>query len=198
MNLAQSFKSSKPWLIAFLVTATTLTGTKFIAQTEFKPSPDIEKTIYIPKKVTALGRLEPESEIINLFAPLALDGDRVTQLVVKQGDWLKTGDTVAILASRDQLQAALEEAETEVKVAQKKLAQILAGAKTGEIRAQTAKIAQLKAELAGQVTTQQATISRWQSEARTAKAEYERYESLFKDGAITQCQATPDRSFSVG
>ena len=135
-----------------------------------------------------MGRLEPESEIINLFAPLALDGDRVAQLLVKQGDWFKTGDTIAILASRDQLQAALEEAETEVKVAQKKLAQILAGAKTGEIKAQTAKIAQLKAELAGQVTTQQATISRWQSEVRTAKAEYKRYESLFKNGAIAASQ----------
>ncbi len=88
---------------------------------------------------------------------------------------------IAILASQDRLQAALEEAQEEVKVAQRRLAQILAGAKTGEIEAQFAQITQLEAELRGQIAANQATIARWQSEVRTAKAEYERYQYLYRD-----------------
>ncbi len=47
------------------------------------------------QKVTALGRLEPEAEVINLFAPLALDGDRVAQILVKEGDRVKAGQIVS-------------------------------------------------------------------------------------------------------
>ncbi len=191
MNASASSKSSKRWLIGLLVTATMLGGATVLwesSQSEpDKSSPPVQ-TATITSKVTALGRLEPETEVINLFAPLALDGDRVAQLLVKGGDWVEAGQVVAILASRDRLQAALDEAQEEVKVAQKRLAQILAGAKTGEIYAQQAQITQLKAELRGQIAANQATINRWQSEVRTAKAEYKRYESLYQDGAISASQ----------
>ncbi len=68
------------------------------------------------------------------------------------------------------------------------MAQVKAGAKSGEINAQKAQINNLEAELRGQIATQQATIARWQSEVRTAQAEYDRYESLYQDGAITASQ----------
>ncbi|MDJ0570595.1 MAG: biotin/lipoyl-binding protein [Pleurocapsa sp. MO_192.B19] len=119
---------------------------------------------------------------------MALDGDRIAQLLVKRGDWVEAGQIVATLASRDRLQAALKEAQEEVTVAQKRLAQVKAGAKSGEISAQQAQIIQLEAELRGQIATQQATINRWRSEVRTAKAEYNRYESLYQDGAISASQ----------
>ena len=188
MNVAKTFKSSKPWLIGLLVTATTLTGATFlwkISNSELdKSSPPIQATPII-RKVTALGRLEPETEVINLFPPLALDGDRLDRLLVKRGDWVEAGEVVAVLASRDRLQTALEEAQKEVAVAQTKLAQVKAGAKTGEITAQQAQINRLEAELQGQMTAQKAAVARWQSEVRTAKAEYQRYESLYQDGAIS-------------
>ncbi len=177
----------KPWLIGILFTATTLGGATFlweISQAEPDKSSQIVQTAPIIKKVTALGRLEPETEVINLFAPLALDGDRVAQVLVKQGDWVEAGQVVAILASRDRLQAALAEAEEEVSVAQTRLAQVKAGAKTGEITAQKAQITQLEAELQGQMAAVRATIARWKSEVRTAKAEYERYQYLYQKGAI--------------
>ncbi|MEM7596015.1 MAG: biotin/lipoyl-binding protein, partial [Cyanobacteria bacterium P01_A01_bin.83] len=184
-------KSSKPWIIGLLVTATTLTGASFLwKNSQAKPdnSSQAVQTAPILRKVTALGRLEPESEVINLFAPLALDGDRVAQLLVKRGDWVEAGQVIATLASRDQLEAALEEAQEEVQVAQKRLAQVKAGAKTGEITAQKAQINNLEAELRGQIASNQATINRWQSEVRTAKVEYDRYESLYQDGAISASQ----------
>ena len=191
MDVAKSFKSSKPWLLGLLVTATTLTGATFlgkISDSEPDKSPNSVQTRLIHQKITALGRLEPESEVINLFASLALDGDRLAQLVVQRGDWVKAGEVVAILASENRLQAALDEAQQEVKVARQKLAQVKAGAKSGEIEAQKSQINNLEAELQGQIATQQATITRWKSEVRTAKAEFNRYQSLYQDGAISASQ----------
>ncbi|MGK7918156.1 MAG: ABC exporter membrane fusion protein [Prochloraceae cyanobacterium] len=193
MNASASSKSSKLWLIGVLITTTALTGAMVLWEgshsKQLKANQlSTTETVPILKKVTALGRLEPETEVINLFAPLALDGDRVAQVLVKRGDWVETGQVVAILASRERLQAALEEAHEEVKVARTRLAQVKAGAKTGEIRAQQAQITQLEAELRGQKAAVRATIARWQSEVRTAKAEYERYEYLFQDGALSASQ----------
>ena len=191
INTSAIAKSSKPWFIGLIVTAITLTGATFlwkISDSEPDKSSLSLQTAPIPRKVTALGRLEPETEVINLFAPLALDGERVAQLLVKKGDTVEIGEIVALLASRDRLQTALEEAQEEVKVAQTKLAQVKAGAKTGEINAQLAQITQLEAELRGQMTAQKATINRWQSEVRTAKTEYKRYQSLYQDGAMAASQ----------
>ncbi|MDJ0570594.1 MAG: hypothetical protein QNJ53_16335 [Pleurocapsa sp. MO_192.B19] len=67
MNLSQSFKSSRPWLIGLLVTATTLTGATFLWKI-FDSEPDKSsspvQTVPIIRKVTALGRLEPKTEVL--------------------------------------------------------------------------------------------------------------------------------------
>ncbi len=136
------------------------------------------------KKVTALGRLEPEAETISLAAPVALDGDRLAQLLVTEGDRVKTGQVVAILDSREVLENQLQQAKEQVINAQAKLNQVKAGAKTGEIQAQQATITQLEAELEGGNETQNAAIARWESEVRNANAEYKRFVQLYEQGAI--------------
>jgi HlyD family secretion protein len=137
------------------------------------------------KKITALGRLEPQSESIRLSAPVNLDGDRVAEILVRQGDRVKKGQIVAILDSRDRLQAALEEAKQKVSVAQSRLAQVKAGAKTGEIQAQESTITRLQAELRGEVASQNAAIFRLQSELRNARSEFARNQQLHQEGAIS-------------
>ncbi len=71
-----------------------------------------------------------------MLAPLALDGDRIAKILVKEGDRVKLGQIVAILDARDRLQTAVLQAQQQVRVAQAKLAQVQAGAKVGEINAQ--------------------------------------------------------------
>ena len=149
-----------------------------------QPSPQPVTTALSAIKVTALGRLEPEAEIISLAAPLALDGDRLEQLLVTEGDIVKTGQVVAILDSRDRLSDELQQAREQVKNAIAKLNQVKAGAKTGEIQAQQSTITQLEAELKGGNETQNAAIARWESEVRNAKAEYNRFVQLYEQGAI--------------
>ena len=137
------------------------------------------------ERVSALGRLEPKGEVIYLSAPASLEGARVERLLVKLGDRLKTGQLIAILDNRDRLQAAEKEARTQVKLAQAELNKIKLGAKVGEINAQKAKIESLKAELAGQMATQSATIARIGAKLNNAQTECRRYEKLFLEGAIS-------------
>ena len=42
----------------------------------------------------------------------------------------------------------------------------------------------MQEELKGEISTQQATISRWQAEVKNANADYNRYSSLYREGAI--------------
>ena len=155
----------------------------------------------VAKSVTALGRLEPQGEVIKIAA--STSGSRVDQLLVKQGDLVKKEQVIAVLDSRDRLQAELEQAKEQVKVNQSKLAQVKAGAKTGEIGAQQSTIQRIEAQLNGDRQTQQATIDRLEAqltgdiasqkasirkleaELANAKAEYQRYQQLSKEGAVS-------------
>lgn len=184
---------SKPknyWLVGLVAATAVTSGIAIYGFSQFESvqqSPQTTTPIIV-QKVTALGRLEPEAEVIQLSAPQALDGDRVAQLLVKQGDRVRAGQVVAILDAHDHLQKALLEAQERVRVAQLQLAQVKAGAKSGEIVAQEAQIARFQAELQGEITTQVAVIARQQSEVNHARAEYNRYQSLYQEGAIPASQ----------
>lgn len=135
--------------------------------------------------VTALGRLEPQGEVIKLSAPTSNNGNRVDQLLVQKGDQVKARQMIAILDNRDRLQAAYEQAQEEVKVAQANLAITQAGAKQGEINAQHAEIARLEAQRQGDIDAQVATVARLTSELQNAETEFNRYQSLYQEGAIS-------------
>jgi ABC exporter membrane fusion protein, DevB family len=171
-----------------MVAATALTGATVyygisqIGQTTQPSEP--AQTVPTIKQITALGRLEPASEIVRVSAPVTLNKDRVAQLLVKRGDRVKVGQVITILDSRDRLQNALLEAQKRVKVAEARLAQVRDGAQAGEIAAQEAEIARFQEELQGEIATQKATIARRQSELNVASAQYNRYLLLYREGAI--------------
>ena len=195
-------------IIGLVATATVMTGTIAIygiSQISFLSPPEtpVIETQPVVKKVTALGRLEPQGEVINLSAPLALDGDRVAKLLVKEGDKVKAGDAIAILDSQKRLHSEVLQAKEQVRMGQAKLAQVKAGAKSGQIQAQEATIARLQVEKTTQIrakkaaiarlqaekttemAAQKASIGRLQAELNNEAAEYKRYEKLFTEGAIS-------------
>ena len=140
------------------------------------------------KTVTALGRIEPEGEVIKLSAAISGEGSRVEKILVKEGDMVKTGQVIAILDNSDRLQAELTEAKAEVNIIKAKIAQIQAGAKPGEITAQKAIIDRLAAESQGDIDTQKVTLEKLQSELLNAEAENHRYQELYTAGAISASQ----------
>ncbi|HAO13632.1 MAG TPA: HlyD family secretion protein [Planktothrix sp. UBA8407] len=193
-----------------LVAVTTLAITGLMGYTFWRYRPTPAEPVALPetvvpevKTVTALGWLEPQGEIIKLSAPQSNQGSRVDQLLVKEGDLVEVGQAIAILDSRDRLQAALEQAETEVEVAVARLEQVQAGAKQGDIQAQKARFQGNQAELEGQIITQKATIAtleaqlrgersaqkatldRIQAELNNAETNCQRYNNLYQDGAVS-------------
>jgi HlyD family secretion protein len=140
------------------------------------------------KTVTALGRIEPEGEVIKLSAAISGEGSRVAKILVQEGDMIKAGQVIAILDNSDRLQAELTEAKAEVRIIQSKIAQVQAGAKPGEITAQRAIIDRLAAESQGDIDSQKATLEKLQAELFNAEAENKRYQELYREGAISASQ----------
>jgi HlyD family secretion protein len=135
--------------------------------------------------VSALGRLEPEGEIIQVFAPTSSEGARVEALRVSHGQQICKGDVIAVLDTYKRRQAALREVQEQVRVAQARLEQIEAGAKSGEIRAQARVIDRQQVELQTETIAQEATIARLQAELRNAELENRRYQALYTEGAVS-------------
>jgi HlyD family secretion protein len=128
--------------------------------------------------VTSLGRLEPLGQVIKISAPSSQTGQgTISQLLVKEGDRVTKGQTIAILNNRLRLEAALAKAQEEVKVSQSNLEKVKAGAKQGEIGAQQAEIDRLKSQLKGNRDTYVATRARlegqlkWEPAAQAGKIE---------------------------
>ncbi len=159
------------------------------------------------KTVTALGRLLPEGEVIEIAASSSgqgNQGNKIDKLLVKEGEKVKAGQVIAVLDNSSKLKAAYAKAKEGVEVAKANLAKVQEGAQTGEINAQKAEVARiqaqslgeeraqretlgrLEAELEGNKATQKATIRRLEAELNNAKSEFRRYEKLYKEGATSQ------------
>lgn len=124
----------------------------------------------VVEAVAALGRIEPEGEVRQVFPASTTESARIQRLLVKQGDRVKAGQELAVLDNYARRLAAVKMAEEEVQVAQARLMQVNAGAKQGDLQAQQAEIARLEAEL------------------HNAQVEESRYHILYKDGAVSASQ----------
>jgi len=116
--------------------------------------------------VTALGRLSPQGEVIKLSAPSASDGARIEILKVEEGDRVIQGQIIAVLDTRDRLEATLQQADKEVKVKQAELAKIQAGAKTGVVGAVQAEVAKFQAQLQRETEGEAANVARLEAQLR--------------------------------
>jgi HlyD family secretion protein len=193
------------WLVSGLLVVPVLLimGIALFYWRTSKNSPQpVSQTQTVPPAVAAIGYLEPQGEVIKVSAPAFLEGARVEQLFVARGDSITRGRAIAILDDRSRLQAALEEAQKQVKTAKARLDRVRAGAKQGEIQAQNARFQETKAELAGQIgsqnanlanlaaqlegqtNSQQATIARLTAESNNAARECQRYKFLLAEGAV--------------
>ncbi|MBH8576285.1 ABC exporter membrane fusion protein [Nostocaceae cyanobacterium CENA369] len=212
MKIQLAFKPTGWAKTGVLVTAALVTGAvttySVIHFQSVNSSPPVisQAAVITPNAVAATGYLEPQGEVIKISAPAFMEGAKVQQLLVKQGERVKSGQVLAILDNRDRLQAALKQAQSQVKVAEARLLQVKAGAKKGDINAQDAKfegtqaelegqiatqratIASLEAKLAGERNAQKATIERIKAELENARIDCDRYQSLYQQGAVATQQ----------
>lgn len=157
-----------------------------------------------PEAVAALGYLEPQGGITQISATAFLEGSRVDKILVKQGEKVEKGEIMAILDNNARLRAALKQAQANLGLAASKLEKVREGAKKGEIMAQDSRMRQSKAELEGQIMRQKAAISsleselegeklgqkatveRIKAELNNALTDCQRYQSLYRNGAVSQ------------
>ena len=164
----------------------------YIAQTKTQTVEPEPITKLAPIAVTALGRLEPAGEVIKLSVANAQDS-RVNELLVEEGDRVTAKQLIATLQGLDQKQAELGEAKQNVLVYRAKLEQIRAGeAKLAEIEAQKSSIARLKAQLRTEKIEREAEIADAQAELRNAEINFNRYQTLYQQGAVSK-SALDDR-----
>jgi HlyD family secretion protein len=109
----------------------------------------------LPRRVSALGRIEPLGGISKVSVPSSLSNDRVREILVSEGQRVEQGQPLAILESFDTLKAAAQKSQASIAVAERKL------------------------------RSQEAVIRRYRAELTQAKAEARRAKELFAAGATT-------------
>ncbi len=191
-TIADSFKSSKPGIRSIatvvMVVIIGVVGVgiyRYIQTSESEAEPSTEITLPEITTVTALGRLEPSGEIIQVSVSSSAEGNKIEELLVREGEEIEPGQIIAVLDSRDRAEAALRQAEARVSVAQANLARVKAGAQTGEIEAQKATIARIEAERDNDIAAQTAMVLRMEAELKNAQIEYQRYQQLYNEGAVS-------------
>ncbi|MCL6432756.1 MAG: HlyD family efflux transporter periplasmic adaptor subunit [Leptolyngbyaceae cyanobacterium HOT.MB2.61] len=122
--------------------------------------------------ISALGRLEPGGEVFCVAASSSSGGfsSVIRKWMVKEGDRVKQNQVIAVMDTYDRLYTSALQAQAQVQEAQVRVAQAKTGAKPAEIQAQ------------------QAEAARWEAERANALAEYQRYERLYKEGAISKSE----------
>lgn len=107
----------------------------------------------LPRRIAALGRVEPLDRVVNLSVPAALSNDAVRELRVKEGQQVSQGQVLAVMDSAESLDRSVREARAAVQVAERKL------------------------------TAQASVISRYRAELAQAEVELRRYSQLYAQGA---------------
>ena len=172
------------WMIIVgLAISTSACNADCQAQSQDTPT---EAQVKQPQQVVALGTLIPRGEVIKLSVANAEDS-RVNQILVEEGDRVQEGQVIAILQGFENRQRDLEEAETEVKLAEARLEQVRAGdTKQAELAAQRANISRLESQLRNEEVEREAAIASAEAQFRQAQLNYDRNQTLQQQGAVSQ------------
>ena len=123
--------------------------------------------------IFALGRLIPEGDVTTIASPFGAGDARIADLIVKVGDKVQKGDTLAVLDNQNQLENAVETAKATLNI-------------------RMATLNQTKLMIDASLSEAQASYSRAQVTYASAKTELERATSLLESGVTTR--ATYDKT----
>ena len=169
---ANTHSGRRAGLLLTLAVVLLLSGVLVLRQRQLRLARDQQRAaaLAVPiTTVTALGRLEPEGEVISVAPPAgAMAGAqvRLKELLVEEGDTVQRGQLLAVLDSLPRLNRAVGEAEAQVLVSETRLS--LAKATQGS-----------------ELATQQARVRRAEASLNIAAAEERRYRQLYSSGATS-------------
>jgi len=167
-------RGPKRTMLWVLVLVLLLAGAAGVATVMIPKAPEAAKADVpppdVPRDAMAVGcrgRIEPEDGILLVAAPWF--GGRpslIKELHIKEGDWVKSGQVLAVLDAWDETEKNVHQTEADVEVARTRLAQVKAAPKQADIGEQKIEIA------------------RWEAEYDIAVSEYQRYQKLFQEQII--------------
>jgi len=137
------------WIAVLLIGCALIAA---FAAIRFRPSEQpaqVASASLTPRAVACLGHIQPDLDVITLSAPSTNSTGLplIAELKIEEGDDIKAGQLVAVLDNRVRLERAYEAAESRIKVAEQRLAQVKAGPKAADLAAQQAEISRIRAEL---------------------------------------------------
>ena len=135
-----------------------------------------------PNAVVALGRIQPNGEVIKLSVANAQDS-RVDRILVAEGDRVNRNQVIAVLQGIDRKQADLRDALADVKLRQIELGRVSQGdVKKSQIVAQNAAITRLQAQLTSTRKQQSAALNSARSRLDNAEANFQRQDKADRQG----------------
>ncbi len=146
----------------------------------------------LPPRIGALGRLEPEGEVLRISGPT---GERVGELLVAEGDRVVSGQVVARLESYAERAAEREYAAAQLQEARTRLEAEIRFSQA-QIQEARTRVSQLDEPRLMQIRSQEAVVERIQAELADAEANLARFQALWQEGAISQ-QELDQRSLLV-
>lgn len=133
-------------------------------------------------EVAALGRLEPQGEVIRVGGPT---GERLGRLQVQQGDQVKAGAVLAYLESYGEQLAQRDLAASQLREAEQRLqAQTSVG--NAEVQEAQTRVQQVDRPTNFQIQAQEATIRDLEAQLELAQTNLRRSQELQSQGAISQ------------
>ncbi|MFQ3585088.1 MAG: ABC exporter membrane fusion protein [Cyanobacteriota bacterium] len=136
----------------------------------------------LPPRVGALGRIEPEGEVLRIAGP---PGERVGELLVAEGDKVVAGQVVARLESYAERAAEREYAAAQLQEARTRL-QAETRFSQAQIQEARTRISQLDQPQLMRIRAQEAVVERIQAELADAEANLARFQALWQEGAVSQ------------
>jgi len=138
----------------------------------------------------ALGRLEPQGEVIRVSGP---SGERISRLQVSEGDLVDAGEVLAYLESYQERLAERDFAASELAEAQAKLeAETTYG--RAKIQEAATHIQQIERPRAFEIEAQQATVRELEAELELENEDRQRFEDLYSEGAIAKQELDEQRT----
>lgn len=110
------------------------------------PAPPAPAVPIKRESVTALGWLEPSSDIIKLAPPATVEASRIARLMVDEGDYVAAGQAIAELDTADKLRAQIKLSEAQVELKRVSLERVRLDTENGTVSRRMA-VARAKSDL---------------------------------------------------
>jgi HlyD family secretion protein len=140
------------------------------ATAQTQPAPEL-------RRIVALGRIEPSSEVVRIAAPAGQDAGRIADILITEGQWMERGEVIAVLDTRARLAAAAEQAKATLALRRAALVKIVA-------------------DLENQEKTLTAAMEQQEAQRDRSKWEFERLQQLQRSG-IYRDTALIDRRLAL-